>query len=345
MAVPDHIFIDTCIFEQAGFNFNSAKLKPFRDALESLNLTFVDPDPIFRERIRHLRNRVDEAMRSLEKIEKSLPIITTLDKWPKASYVRDWQMRRVVNKSLAGFLKPMKHVKLGYDGIDIHKVMTWYEQNKAPFGQGKKKKEFPDAFAVAILDHYAQSNKCEIAIVSTDKDFERVCAERTDLLYFPSLAAYLQVRQGESERVKLVQTWFENNPGVFDERVADAFYEIDFEIEEGWDGEISDAQVDEVNITDFYVVAVADKECTVSFEAEINFSANVNYENEDAFEYDLDGEPLGCPREESAVSSTDYTSVLAKVKLDNTASKVEEIIYLDLDIVSTSVSVAASVTY
>lgn len=340
MAVPNNIFIDTCIFEQTGFNFESAKLKPFRDALNGMKLTFVDPDPTFRERNRHLHERVDEAVKALEKIEKSLPIITKLEKWPKASSIRDWEIRRLVNKSLEEFLKPMKHVKVGYDGIDMHKVMTWYDHGRAPFGKGKKSKEFPDALAVAILDRYAQTNKCEIAVVSTDEDFERACAERTNLLYFPSLAAYLQVHQGESERVKLVQAWFEEKPDVLDELVADAFIKIDFEIEEGWNGELSDHQVDEVNITDFYVVAVADKECTVSFEAEISFTVYADYEDQKEWDYEPDGEPIGHPRRRRHVSTTDYTSGLAKVKLDNSSSMVEDVIYVDLDIVSTTVSVA-----
>ncbi|MBI5604275.1 MAG: DUF4935 domain-containing protein [Deltaproteobacteria bacterium] len=340
MAVPNNIFIDTCIFEQTGFNFESAKLKPFRDALNGMKLTFIDPDPTFRERARHLRERVEEAVKSLEKIEKSLPIITKLEKWPKASSIREWEIRRLVNKSLEEFLKPMKHVKVGYDGIDMHRVMTWFDHGRAPFGKGKKSKEFPDALAVAILDRYAQTNKCEIAVVSRDEDFERACAERTNLLYFSSLAAYLQVYQGESERVKLVQAWFEEKPDSLDEWIADAFVKIDFEIEEGWKGDLNDQQVDEVKITDFYVVAVADKECTVSFEAEVSFTVYADYEDENEMDYAYDGEPVGYLRRKRHIFSTDYTSGLAKVKLDNSASKVEAVIYVDLDIVSTSVSVA-----
>lgn len=339
MSVPNYIFIDTCIFEEAGFNFNSAKLKPFREALEDLNLIFIDPDPIFRERMRHLRNRVDDAIKAIERIEKSLPVITSLDKWPKASWLRKYEIRRLVNKSLAEFLKPMKHVRLGYDGIDMHKVMTWYEQNRAPFGKGKKQKEFPDALAVAILDRYSQVNGCEIAVVSSDKDFERACAERPHLLYFPSLAAYLQVLQGKSERVQIVQNWFENNPTSFDEWITSEFEDINFEIEEGWEGEIFNPEIDEIIISDFYVVAVADRECTVSFDAEISFSVNVDYEDESDFEYDSNGEPIGHPRKEAIVSSTETTSVLAKVKLNDSVSDVDEIIYLELDISFISISV------
>jgi hypothetical protein len=340
MIVPNCIFIDTSIFEQAGFNFESAKLKPFRDSLDDLKLTFVDPDPTLRERKRHLHDRVDEAVRSLEKIERSLPIITRLEKWPKASSFREWEVRRLVDKSLEQFLKPMKHVKLGYDGIDMNKVMTWYDQGRAPFGKGKKRKEFPDALAIAILDRYAKSNKCEIAVISADEDFERACSERTNLLYFSSLAAYLQVHQGESERVKLVQKWFADNPDAFDKWIDDEFTKIDIEIEESWDSEILDLQVDEVTINDFYVVAVADKECTVSFDADISFSVYIDYEDENEREYDYEGEPQGHPRKKCNISSTDSTSGLAKVRLDNSASTVEGIIYIDLDIASTSISLA-----
>jgi len=340
VAVPTNIFIDTCIFEQTGFNFESAKLKPFRDALNEMKLTFIDPDPTFRERTRHLQERVDEAVKSLEKIEKSLPIITKLDKWPKASTFRNWEIKGLVNKSLMEFLKPMNHVKVGYDGIDMHKVMTWYDKGQAPFGKGKKSKEFPDALAVAILDRYALRNSCEIAVISTDEDFERACAERTSLLYFHSLAAYLQIHQGETERVKLVHKWFEETPDVLDEWVSNAFAEIDFEISEGWKGDLHFEQVDEVNISNLYVVAVADKECTVSFDAEICFSVYGDYDKESELEYDdHDGEPIGYHHVQTSISSAENTSGLAKIKLDSSASKVESVICVDLDILAALVSV------
>lgn len=155
------------------------------------------------------------------------------------------------------------------------------------------------------------------------------------LLIFKSL-------QKESERVRIVRSWFEETSDAFDEWVATAFSEIDFEIEEGWDGELTDPELDELNISDFYVVAVADRECTVSFEAEINFSINAEYEDEDDYEYDYEDEPYGHPRKEESKYSTAYTTVLSKIKLNESASKVEEIIYIDLDITSTSVSVSSS---
>ena len=87
------------------------------------------------------------------------------------------------------------------------------------------------------------------------------------------------------------------------------------------------------------LVAIADKECTVSFEAAIDFSVNVDYEDEDDFEVNDGGEPMGHPRKDGIVSSTEFSSALAKVKLDNSISNVEEIIFFELDIVESFVSV------
>ena len=44
--------------------------------------------------------------------------------------------------------------------------MNWYDWKVAPFGEGTKRKEFPDAFAFAIVLQYAKKNKCSVAVVS-----------------------------------------------------------------------------------------------------------------------------------------------------------------------------------
>jgi hypothetical protein len=70
------------------------------------------------------------------------------------------------------FLKQFTVVELGYEGIRLETVMSWYENIRAPFGEGKKRKEFPDAFAIASLAEFAERTETYVAVVSEDNDFK-----------------------------------------------------------------------------------------------------------------------------------------------------------------------------
>jgi len=51
--------------------------------------------------------------------------------------------------------KQLEVVRLDYDGVEVEKIIKWYDRIKAPFAEGGRRKEFPDAFAVDMLDIYA----------------------------------------------------------------------------------------------------------------------------------------------------------------------------------------------
>jgi len=58
--------------------------------------------------------------------------------------------------------------------LDVKRVMLWYEMTTAPFREGKKRKEFPDAFS-AMLKAYAAKEKLHVTVVSADPDFKAAC--------------------------------------------------------------------------------------------------------------------------------------------------------------------------
>ncbi|MBD5782200.1 DUF4935 domain-containing protein [Pelagicoccus sp. NFK12] len=340
MSVPKHIFIDTSIFDQFAFNFDSPRVKPFADALPILDLTLVDPDPIFRERTRHLKERVETIIHSIEKIEKTLPLIASLENWPSTGYFHSYKIRQLINGSMEDFLSKMKYVKIGYEGINIGKIMTWYEQGIPPFGKGKKNKEFPDALSIAILDRFSTNQSCDIAVISNDSDFEKACSRRTNLLYYPSLAAYLQVHQSESERVRIIQEWADENEGAFDELIEEQLGNLEYEFDQYVQGEINDPSLDHVSISELYVVGLAEKECTVSFEVEIGFTVNAEYEDESDFEYTPEGEPIGPVSHSGMISSTVEGSALAKISFDPKNNKAIGVTFVELDLPTVLVPVS-----
>jgi hypothetical protein len=165
MSIPTAVFLDTTVFDGQSYNFSSTAFSTFVPACKHRNLKLLLPDPTEREIKRHMSERTEEAITLIEQAHRNAPF---LEKWngfpPRDS--RKEEAKLVRFREWLSFLKQFDVVRLNYDGITVAKVMNWYDAADPPFDKGKKRKEFPDAFTIAILSAYAEQNSCYIAVVS-----------------------------------------------------------------------------------------------------------------------------------------------------------------------------------
>lgn len=337
MSVPKCIFIDTTAFDETGYNFASARIQAFRKAIEGLNLTFLDPDPMNRERRRHIDKKAKELIdeleqtnKILEKVKSRMPALASLRNLPKKVHFDLYHARHLIGKSLTEFLEPMKVVKLGYEGIKIETVMDWYDQANAPFGTGKKAKEFPDALAIAILDRYAKSKGTEVAVISNDADMKRACEARPHLLYFSSLAAYLEISQGHEELIQGIKQRLDETPDFFESSLRAALEDVQFEIEFE-DSEIGYADYDAINLDNIHVVTVSDSQCTVSFDVEVSYSVSISFTDPNDTFMDARGDVYLIGEKKGYAWGTFQTSGIAKLRLDEKRALDGEVTLLELD--------------
>jgi len=136
-------------------------------------------------------------------------------------------------------LKQFSVIRLRYDLLDIPTVMNWYDKAVAPFREGKKRKEFPDAFVIAMLAAYAQREGVYIAVMSSDQDFKAACQRFNSLLHFPSLPRLTEVLLSDDERTGKMRLAIEEKIDVVEVAVLEQvpgipYYHTDnrFDIEE-----------------------------------------------------------------------------------------------------------------
>jgi hypothetical protein len=71
---------------------------------------------------------------------------------------------------------------LNYEGMSVERVMDWYDRSAPPFREGKKRKEFPDAFVFAMLEKYLDDHKEEPASQLSGRRAQRCgCDSATSL--------------------------------------------------------------------------------------------------------------------------------------------------------------------
>jgi PIN domain len=185
MSIPTTVFLDTSIVDGQQYNFQSTALSTFVPACKATGVKLLLPEPTEIEIERHIRERSRDALEALEEARRKTPFLA---KWPglppkpKSEDVEKLQVYGIAKREWWEFLKQFDVIRLGYDSIDVRKVMQWYERTQAPFREGKKRKEFPDAFAIAMLEAYAVKERIYVAVVSSDPDFRLACQRFNCLL-------------------------------------------------------------------------------------------------------------------------------------------------------------------
>ena len=286
MSIPTSAFLDTSILDGQNYNFSSKALSTFAPACKSRAIKLLLPAPIESEVKRHIKKRSQDALDALEAARRQAPFLSKWRHFPTGGGP-DWEVSIVASQEWASFLRQFDVLRLGYDTVDLSAIMEWYDTTKPPFRDGKKRKEFPDALAIAMLDAYARKTPSIVAVVSFDEDMKLACERFSSLLYFKGLPALTELLLSEDGRIAEFQTAIQN--GL--DKLSDAVHQaLDLRFFHSNDDEYSlvpEFEYGHPHVSDVRVVGIGDREATVTFEAEIvvKYELNWTVQTEDEDEY------------------------------------------------------------
>jgi hypothetical protein len=325
MSIPKAVFLDTSILDGQNYNYQSTALSTFVPACTKRGVSLLLPEPTDQEIERHIKERSADALVALAEARRKAPFLA---KWPgmppptgKSETLERFQVYAIARKEWRAFLKQFTVVTLGYEDLDVKKVMRWYGNVEAPFRDRKKRKEFPDAFAVAMLEAYAQQEGVYVAVVSSDPDFKRACERFSSLLYFESIPRFTELLLSDDTRIDQLRDAsvdiddieseiLEMAPGLSLYHDSDRY---DVRGVENW----------QIESIDTSIVAIGDHECTITFNARLEVEVELQWD-----EWASDEET------ETVVGNVDDTLEVpgtAKISFDVKTGKLAKVTLLEFD--------------
>lgn len=327
---PSAFFLDTSILVGQGYNFSSTVLTTFVPLATDHELQLLLPDVIEREVKRHLGDLVDETLKGLSDVRRKAPFLNKWAHFPNEhAPLARWEAKQVALQAWEGFLKQFHVTRLGYEDIDLKQIMGWYDRCAPPFGQGKKRKEFPDAFALAALEGYAKHNGSTcIAVVSLDNDLKNACDRYPFLLYFNNLPRLTELLLRSDTDIERVRQLMEQNMGVLTEQIDDYASDFEFYIrDERY--RINRTKYAGSTIIDIQVIGVGDNECTFTFEGSIEAEHQLCWMD---WGYPRSPDEPSEPWErDDWVIQEDYISGVAKLRLDLEHGVIGDILLFEFD--------------
>ncbi len=285
-----HVFVDTSIFFQYNFNYKSGLIGDVIDLARERKVNLIITDITVEEIKAKVRAEVEDSCSKVKGATAKARLLRTVignDIMAFSKKLDSDKLQKKAMSQLEQALERGKVQRIDTSKVSIKSVFDQYFKQEPPFGKGKKKSEFPDAFVIAALDNWSRAKKKRISIVSIDGDMEAACKKKSNMRFFGKLSEFL-----ESVNIYYKEKLTEDLLSAFDLRRADIAKEIETEF--SWQGFILHDQDGDVvgttnvcvDIQDTHLTGIGATTAEFELAVLISFDAELSYTDPDSWIWD-----------------------------------------------------------
>lgn len=310
-----NLFIDTCIFIQKKYNFRNYDLQQIGRLSKAERARVFITDITIREVEANIETDVLDAIRELETFQRKAGVLRNIDNTALQGLFLEPNSSKAIGllkSQFSKFLSDVDACVLPTSGVSIGAVFDKYFRKRAPFGDGKKKSEFPDAFAIEALEGWCIENDERIYVVSGDHGFKEHCKCSDRLIALNKLAEFVDIIVSYDDvLIPWLRKLLLNNEKQIGCVLATTFLEQGFWIDDE-DGDVSDVDVNEVEVNDMLILEADECSAVVHAEVTTHFCADVNYGDIDTAVYDSEDKVLIPWRtiEKTVARDVEYTATV-----------------------------------
>jgi hypothetical protein len=283
------VFIDTEEYKNQNINVTNSVFTKFKDLCQKHEFELLITDITKNEVYSNIAEQADEVHIGLKKMHKKS---SHLDFWEcqvadkRLSEISRKELNKKFVESFDLFLEQTKAITMLAYEVNAETVFKKYFSKSPPFGTGKKKHEFPDAFVLAALESKLSKYNDGIYVISGDPDLAAYCNATSKLYHLNSLKQLLAIYNSHQEFtayvVKLVKSHTDDIRTQIVKEIMDRIFYISDE-----EGEISDIKVTDVELNDDpYIIDISQTEAVFEINFQASFSGNAVYDNPTMGYYD-----------------------------------------------------------
>ena len=290
-----NIFIDTSIFVEKNYTYRAGDLERINRLAKSDRASVFVTDITIREVKAHIDTDISKAIQASEKFQKDARALRNIDTLPFVELfqpISKGKSIQMLKSQLCAYLDEVKATKLNTSEVSIGAVFDKYFGKHPPFGEGKKKAEFPDAFAIEALEGWCKENDERIYVVSADQDFKEHCKTSDRLIALNGLTEFIAIVVSHDKvLVPSVRNLIDNNKKTIDEAIGVSFCEQGFWIEDQ-DGDVGEVKVNQLEIDDILILDIEQESAVFHVNVNTYFSAYLSYADMDTAVYDSEDKVL-----------------------------------------------------
>lgn len=274
------LYVDASVRYALNFNWNGPVLSALRRLCEAGSLELKETSIGVREMAGHLREKAQIAKQALDKARKQSSILNQLPGHPDPALV-PFDLDAAVTQLEANaseYFAACNAESIDVNTATVSQLMEAYFDRAPPFGDGKKKSEFPDAAVVLALRAWCAANNRQIYIVSDDGDLKSACDPNGPLLYAPSLEAVISAATAHLELVKAIEVALKEREDEILKKIMPNWGYLGFILNDS-DGDVNHVDATNVAVKRAYVLNRDEDSFEIEIEATVSFTAQVSYDD------------------------------------------------------------------
>lgn len=329
-----NVFIDTQVFHRYDYCPDSRLLEKLASLAQQDQIRVILVTITIQEIMAQIEHIVIKTHRALRKNCKSARLLKSLMKPPIDFDIakQDWTPYVVeLQQRFIEFLQSIRTHEISVNDVDPSKVFDAYFKKRPPFGEGKKKDEFPDAFAAAALEQWCQNNSSRVYVISEDGDWAKCCENSTSLIHVKTLEKFLSLFPDAGLASALRKALRSQREVIFTE-VEGAFQDLAFWLRD-LEGDVLGTTPGPMDYHTPLVIEAADGKGIAQFECDIEFKADITYEVPGTGTLDKEDGVVYFPAVEKG-TATDSVSISALIQFDYDVSNLSKVNITDVFIIN-----------
>jgi hypothetical protein len=288
--MPDAIFIDTSVYRSHQFHFANPRFRTLLTLAKDGHLTLLTTDVTVQEVHANLDKLFNEGLAEINRALAGAGLLQRAKAYSLANVrppLNEEDARKELHREADSFFKQKGFTTLPASSISSSRILTQYFKQEPPFGTGKKKSEFPDAFAAAALLDWAEANTASLLVLAEDGDWESVCATNAKLSHERSLSSAVEALLKEEDKAGVLKA--HELIAKFATELAAAVGEAlvhEWVYLEDVDGEVLSIDPGTPKLLEARVVSVDGSSATVELEVDCDASFEVSYDDPGSWIYD-----------------------------------------------------------
>lgn len=284
------VFIDTNLFIEENYFHKGNKIMTLLSLAKNNRISLITTIIVKKEVEEHFTHGMKKAFDALKEV-RELKNIIEFD-----NCVKSLDKKTIKKKSetiLKDFFNSGYIYIIGYEYCNnIEKIFNQYFNHEKPFGDGKKKYEFPDAFSLAVLENYCKKlGLQEVIVLSKDKD---IIEYKSKFLKIEEAKEFISSKLKENEELKGLENELQSKEGDIIHNIKE---ELTVELDDeslyypsiGY-ADISNIQVEIHHIfihhSQYYIESIDNSYITFTISPSIEYKITVNHQDLDYGYYD-----------------------------------------------------------
>jgi hypothetical protein len=292
MLKTPHVWLDTEVFVGKNFRYGHPDLAALVGHAQAGTIKLYLAEVTHREILKKIADRIGDAKHVLDPVRsiKARPNGIILQNVKHLGFGGIFAFdEKAIRKDLIAqfeqFLKDGDVEVVATGNLLAGPVLEKYFSTDPPFEKREEKKsEFPDAFAVATIAGWCQTNATTAYAISEDRGFREACAREKGVIPLAAIRDLTDlIARALPKQTELALGWFRVSESYLREQIARQFEALGFILSDQ-DGDVVGTSVDgsEIVLSEPEFLDVDEGYASIVLHAEVPFEAELVYDDPDA---------------------------------------------------------------